>query len=198
MSAHDVEITRSETVIRAVDFHPNLLMRHLDESIVVTDKRVVVRVPRTVFVFFVLGYFERSVTLDNVDTVLAGRRVRSLRLASGLVILLVGLFGVLSSLARAFSFGFVGVVTALVMMVVAGGGLWVVLTSFDRVVGCLSSAGGLATVRVGAGEVPHMEAMASLLRLISTQRTAATPAPGSVQTEPRDPPAATSGSTTVH
>lgn len=186
-----MEITQSETVIRAVDFHPNLLMRHLDESLVVTDKRVVVRVPRTVFVFFVLGYFERSVTWDNVDSVIAGRRVRSGRLAIGVFVLLFALLSMLSTLAQVAFFGFGGVLTVLVTLVAGAFGLWLVLTSFDRVVGCISGAGGPVGVRVGNGEVPQMETMASLLRLISTQRTDATPAPGVGTAGHQSPPTET-------
>lgn len=187
MSASEVAIMPAETPIRFVDFHPNLILRHLTQSIVVTDKRVVVRVPRTILVFFVLGYLEKSVTWDNVDTVVSGRWVNARRLAMGVLLLMFIVFQMFGSVAM-FSmagmsggdfgdFGVMGVFSAVLVLALAALAVYLIYSAFERVVGVVSSAETNLLVRVGGNEAAEMDAVAGLLKVISTQRTEPTRAP---------------------
>ncbi|PAY21812.1 hypothetical protein CEY15_16805 [Dietzia natronolimnaea] len=180
MAARDVEIMPGETAIKWVEFHPRLVFKHLDQSIVVTDKRVVVRVPRTVFSVFILGYFERSVTWDNVDTVVSGRGVDSKRLVVGSIILLFALMFFFSGWGVfLYASTGLGMIQALLTLVILLIGLLVILSAFGRVVGVISSSGQSLLVEVGGTEVIEMEDLAALLKVVSAQRTEPTVAPAS-------------------
>lgn len=185
MSASEVAIMPAETPIRSVDFHPNLILRHLSQSIVVTDKRVVVRVPRTIFVFFVLGYLEKSVTWDSVDTVMSGRWVNGRRLALGVLVVLFALFQMFGSvlLLGRFGLSYLGgfgvgrLLSGMLLLALAAFGAYLIYSAFERVVGVVSAADTNLLVRVGGNEAAEMDAVAGLLKVISTQRTEPTRAP---------------------
>lgn len=180
MAARDVEIMPAETAIKWAEFHPHLVFKHLDQSIVVTDKRVVVRVPRTVFSVFILGYFERSVTWDNVDTVVSGRGVDSKRLIMGSIVLAFALMFFVSGWGVfLFASTGLGIIQALLTLVFVLIGLLVVLSAFGRVVGVITSSGQSLLIDVGGAEVIEMEDLAALLKVVSAQRTEPTIAPAS-------------------
>ena len=178
MAVRDIAMMPAEAGIRWAEFHPHLVFKHLDQSIVVTDKRVVVRVPRTVFSVFILGYLERSVTWDNVDTVVSGRGVDTKRLVVGSIMLMFALMLLVSGGGYLFmgTMG-VGIFQALLTLAFGLIGLLVVLSAFGRVVGVITSSGQALLVDVGGSEGLEMEATASLLKIASAQRTEPTVAP---------------------
>lgn len=97
-----IQIVQSEQVRYQAYFSPNLILKHLKVELMLTDKRVVVRSPNTIFGLIPLGYLERSAPLDKVAEVAAGESVSTRKLVYGG---LAALFGLLTFVSTGIGIG---------------------------------------------------------------------------------------------
>lgn len=177
MSAYEITTTSSESVIRSADFHPRFILRHLDESIVVTDKRVIVRKPNTIFAIIKLGYNELSAPLDALDTITSGRQTSTRKLVAGIVAALFALSGFVQAVIAMQFAPLAGVGLLLLALVIAVVAAFFFLTAVQHEVGIGTSGGQTLFVSVGSQERAEADVFRDVLGVIATQRTEATAPP---------------------
>lgn len=103
--APGIALMRGETTQIDVSFSPHLILQHLRTRVLLTDRRVIVQWPHTLFGVIPLGYACGSAPLDAINQVNHGHMMRSGRvlagasaLAAGVLTLFAGSQGVLITL----------------------------------------------------------------------------------------------------
>lgn len=122
-------LLRGERTLHDVEFAPRLLAPHLKTRVVVTDKRVMVRHPHTIFGFIPMGYAAGTANHSSVELVHAGTFVRTGQLVIGGLLALFGL-------ASIFGQGS-GPIVGLLLLVIGGA-----LVFTARQVGLILETGG--------------------------------------------------------
>ncbi|MEI2775072.1 MAG: hypothetical protein V9G19_03685 [Tetrasphaera sp.] len=87
--APEVGLMPGERQLYQVNFAPRLLAPHLLTLLTVTDKRIVVRHPNTIFGIFPLGYVVSSAPHSSVEQITSGMHLRSRNILIGCSALLV-------------------------------------------------------------------------------------------------------------
>lgn len=117
MSNPNIQLAPGEKGLYSRNFRPNLLLFWLQTTMVVTNKRIMVRYPNTLLGIIPLGYEESSMPIGSVAGINTAQRVNVGRLL---------LFGVLALISfvimiQGFSGGGAGMaVTFLILMIVFG------------------------------------------------------------------------------
>ncbi|MDI9602983.1 MAG: zinc-ribbon domain-containing protein [Acidobacteriota bacterium] len=157
-TAPEITLLPQERQLYEASFAPKLLAPHLLTYLTVTDKRVIVRHPNTIFGFVPLGYFMSSAPHSSVQQVDSGMNMRSTKVLGGGAALLMGLWFIFSAFG-----GYRGVdpVSLLMGLIIGGAGIAVLLTA--KAVGVFIHTGGAA-----------MHALARGNQLAEVQRSAQT------------------------
>lgn len=93
-----ITLTQGEVTRFSAEFSPNLILTHLRVAVVLTDRRVIVRRPNTIFGLVPLGYLEQSSPIEHISEFDAGERISTKHLFYGAG---AALFGLLSIFAGA-------------------------------------------------------------------------------------------------
>ncbi|MFT4125364.1 MAG: hypothetical protein QM662_03945 [Gordonia sp. (in: high G+C Gram-positive bacteria)] len=143
-----------ERIIHQSVFSPALFLKHLNQVIVVlTDQRVYIAYPHTLFLVIPFGGVERSIPLESIADVGHGRHADTKVYVYGISTIVLGmtvLFGVASLLG--------GGAVLLGLLLVIGGGLYLVTGNSQRLlVG--SNGGALLAAPAGSAEVAQLKTM---------------------------------------
>ncbi|MBK6885396.1 MAG: zinc ribbon domain-containing protein [Tetrasphaera sp.] len=139
--APEIGLLPGERQLYEVTFAPKLLAPHLLTYLTVTDKRIIVRHPNTLFGFFPLGYLVSSAPHSSVEQVDSGMHMSSRHLVAGALALMSALFSL--AWGASSSEGMLFFVVALVA------GLALLLTA--KKVGVLIHTGGAHLVALARG-----------------------------------------------
>ncbi|MGV9671529.1 hypothetical protein ACWDPV_13190 [Gordonia sp. NPDC003504] len=165
-----------ERVIHHAEFTPRLILRHLKVTVILTDQRVYMSEPHTLFAVIPHGGYTNSVPLNTISDVAAGNHTSSRGLFWGTCSILLGLLMLILPGIAGVGHG-VGFVMFLlfgiagVIMIVTAGSVGLRIRSF----GGQSSAAPAAAV-----ERPQLEALAHMIlaqMLVDRSRTPGSPAP---------------------
>ncbi len=147
-----IRFQHGESILREAWFSPKILFPHLQTLVLLTDQRVVIRHPHTIFGMIPLGYWETSAKLSAVSTIGAGTRVRTERLLMGAVGVLFGAFQLFSSFGY-YGAGAWGLLMALVIF-----GVSAYLLVSARVTGLIVFSDGESFAAAARGsELPRVE-----------------------------------------
>lgn len=108
-----ITIQPGEVVRFSDQFSPNMILTHLKVSVVLTDQRVIVRRPNTLFGIIPKGYSESSSPLRHISQVSAGEFFSSRFLIYAAVLILTGLSALFGG---AVISGGIGVVIGLIFI----------------------------------------------------------------------------------
>jgi hypothetical protein len=157
-TAPEIALLPHERQLYEATFAPKLLAPHLLTYLTVTDKRIIVRHPNTIFGFVPLGYFMSSAPHSSVEQVDSGMNMHSTKVLGGGAALLSGLWLILTSFG-----GYQGVAAGVLLMGLIIGGLGFALLLTAKAVGVFIHTGGAA-----------MHAFARGNQLAEVQRSAQT------------------------
>jgi hypothetical protein len=165
-----------ERVIHHAEFTPRLILRHLKVTVILTDQRVYMSEPHTLFAVIPHGRYTNSVPLNTISDVAAGNHTSSRGLFWGTCSILLGLLMLIlpGIVGAGHGVGFVMFLLfgiAGVIMIVTAGSVGLRIRSF----GGQSSAAPAAAV-----ERPQVEALAHMIlaqMLVDRSRTPGSPAP---------------------
>ncbi|MEU7138559.1 hypothetical protein ABZ942_03825 [Nocardia sp. NPDC046473] len=135
-----------ETLRLSTQFSPYLILNHLKIAVIVTDRRVVVRKPNTIFAVIPRGYLEQATPLAQVSEIAVGEAVSTPRLTFGTGSSLAGflsLFGVLAGP------GAVGRVLGLVLL---SASVYLFLTAMRMGLWVRNHGGGVLQAHAGHNE----------------------------------------------
>ncbi len=130
--APGIALMPGETTRLDASFSPHLILQHLRTRVLLTDRRVIVQSPHTLFGIIPMGYACGSAPLDAVDQINHGHMMRSSRVLAGLAALLFGLYLLVLPMG-----GGVSKLIAIVMLAVA-----VAMFATARVTGIFFDTGG--------------------------------------------------------
>ncbi len=91
-SAPEIGLLPDERQLYEARFAPRLWAPHLESAVTVTDKRVIVRHPQTIFALFPFGYFVSSSPHSSIEQVDSGMRVDTRRVLVGTTLLLLAAY----------------------------------------------------------------------------------------------------------
>ncbi|XVX20458.1 hypothetical protein ACQP1U_00850 [Actinomycetota bacterium] len=94
-----ITLLPGERLERDVQFTPHLILQHLKTRVVLTDRRAIVQHPQTLFGIIPLGYSVSSAPWRAIDEISYGTRVRGRYLVLGALLVLWGLFTLMSGSA---------------------------------------------------------------------------------------------------
>lgn len=87
-----IEIAPGEVIRYSAQFSPNLLFTHLKTSVVITETRVIVRRPNTIFAIVPMGYIEHTSPIQHISQLSAGEALSSRRVTAGVIAMLLALY----------------------------------------------------------------------------------------------------------
>ena len=155
MAEPEVPLVPGEQQLWECRLTPHLLTPHLKTRLTLTDKRIIVRYPNTLFAFLPVGYAVQVVGYSAVESVGFGNRIRTQRVLTGVGFILFSIFGVMSSfgmLRQASQFGAGGGAGAFLLLLsllgIALGGLFIWSA---RLTGVWIRAGGEEVGATGRG-----------------------------------------------
>ncbi|WP_107658208.1 variant leucine-rich repeat-containing protein [Nocardia suismassiliense] len=102
-----IRLMPGETLRLSTHFSPHLILSHLKVGLVVTDRRVVVHRPNTIFAVIPHGSLEQATPLGKVSEIAVGEAVSTRHLVYGAGSLLVALLALFSAPAISGVTGFV-------------------------------------------------------------------------------------------
>ncbi|QBS40225.1 hypothetical protein [Nocardia sp. CS682] len=102
-----IRLMPGETLRLSTQFSPHLILSHLKVGLVVTDRRVVVHRPNTIFAVIPRGSLEQATPLGKVSEIAVGEAVSTRHLVFGAGSLLVALLSLFSAPATSGVAGFV-------------------------------------------------------------------------------------------
>lgn len=138
-----VVLGEGEVLRYRADFSPYLVMSHLRVTMLLTDRRVIVQRPHTLFGFVPRGYSEQSSPVDAVCEVISGEQVSSRKIASGAFFGLFGLY---------LLFGLGGPVGILLGLVLLGCAAFQILSSQSMGVFVRNHGAGILAAPAGRAE----------------------------------------------
>jgi len=130
--APGISLMPGETTKIDVSFSPHLILQHLRTRVLLTDRRVIVQWPHTLFGIIPMGYACGSAPLDAVDQINHGHMMRSGRVLGGIAALLFGLYMLVVPMG-----GGISKLLALVVLLVAAA-----MFATSRVTGIFFDTGG--------------------------------------------------------
>lgn len=90
---NSIAIAPGEVIRFSDHFCPNMILTHLTTTVVLTDKRIIVRRPNTLFGIIPVGYNEHSTPVGQIAQISAGESFSSKLIAAAAGCLLVALYG---------------------------------------------------------------------------------------------------------
>lgn len=187
----------SERVIHQALFSPRLILKHLKVTVILTNRRVYMSEPHTLFGVIPHGGYANSVPLDAVSDVSVGNETSTRRMMTGGVAMVFGLFFALIGLqfGRASGpEGFFGGLIVFLLFVIVG---VVIIISARSLALRVRSFGGLSSFApAGSSERAQLEILAQMIlaqmleaRSEAAASGAASPAGTDPQPSPPLPPA---------
>lgn len=163
-----VQLLADESIVGEWYFTPRQILAHLKTHVVLTDQRVLVSDPNTIFGIIPLGYHTSSAPHAAVDQVNHGTRVVSSRVLLGAGLVLYLLFNLVTGSLDYGGF-YVGPAGLIMGLALLGGAAYCFVTA--RVVGIFLHAGGASTIgaRARGSELASVEAAAFQINLRVTQ-----------------------------
>lgn len=140
--AGPIQLATGERPLYRASFSPHLLLTHLKVSLVVTNRRVIVQEPHTLFGVIAHGYAEHSSRHEVIAEVVAGDRLSSRKFVWGAGAALFALY----ALAQLGGLGAFGVLLALALLVAAAA---MFLTARVNGVFLRNTGGGLLVAPAG-------------------------------------------------
>ncbi len=172
------DLAPGETILHQAYFTPYLLRQHLKSQVLLTDKRLVVSHPMTIFALIPAGYVISSAPYSHVQRLDCGTLISTRRLTVGAALALAALLSLTEPGRLMFGGGFYNsdltVTGVLFFLLLAAGAAICFITA--RKVGMFFSAGeGLVAIRSRGHELPTVRDTAhkvvSLLRSHEPQRS---------------------------
>ncbi|KAA8884959.1 hypothetical protein F3087_31870 [Nocardia colli] len=144
---HRIPITLmpGETLRLSTRFSPYVILTHLTITLVVTDRRVVVRRPNTIFAVIPRGFLEQATPLAQVSEIATGAAVSTPHLFFGTGSLLAGLLSLFGVLVPDVAGRFVG-------LVLLGISAYLLLTSMHTGIWVRNHGGGVLRAPAGHKE----------------------------------------------
>lgn len=152
-----ITLTPGESLRFSTLFSPHLILSHLKVTLVVTDRRVVVRRPNTIFGAIPLGFIEKSTPIRHVSQVTVGEEVSTKKLLYGIGAVLSGL---LSLFGGAFAAGPTGILLGLIMLPLAA---YFFLTARELGIWVRNHGAGVLLAPAGGGERQLVEQAGKIL-----------------------------------
>lgn len=140
-----ITLMPGETLRLSTQFSPYLILTHLKITLVVTDRRVVVRRPNTIFAVIPRGFLEQATPLTRVSEIAAGEAVSTPHLFFGTGSLLAGLLSLFGALVP-------DVAGRLVGLVLLGISAYLLLTSMHIGIWVRNHGGGVLRAPAGHNE----------------------------------------------
>ncbi len=144
-------LLQDEQIRHQAQFSPNLILTHLKTTLVVTDRRVIVNHPNTVFGVFPKGYTESTSALSDISEVTTGEIHSGREMTYGVGACLVGVMmlflGIMGS-AASFVFGLVLLIVGALLIIGAG----------STGISFLNTGGGRLVAVGGKNDRHHVEA----------------------------------------
>ncbi|NMM88184.1 hypothetical protein B2J88_28145 [Rhodococcus sp. SRB_17] len=109
---NSIAIAPGEVVRFSEQFCPNMILTHLTTTVTLTDKRIIVRRPNTLFGIIPMGYNEHSSPIGHIAQVSAGESFSSKMLAGGAMSTLFALYAFIMPTP-------IGVLIGLVLLAIA-------------------------------------------------------------------------------
>lgn len=143
---------QNEQVLLHSEFSPNLILKHLKVTMILTNQRVYLHEPHTVLGFIPFGGRQQSVPLECVSDVSSGEHTSSSRAMMGAG---AAIFGVLMLLGGAIG-GSGSALLGLVLIVIGG---ILMLTARSVAVVVRSTGGGTLTAPGSSADRPATDQM---------------------------------------
>ncbi|MEV6554992.1 hypothetical protein AB0M22_04690 [Nocardia sp. NPDC051756] len=140
-----ITLMPGETLRLSTQFSPFLILTHLKITLAVTDRRVVVRRPNTIFAVIPRGFFEQATPLTQVSEIAAGEAVSTPHLFFGTGSLLAGLLSLFGVLIP-------DVAGRLIGLVLLGISAYLLLTSMHIGIWVRNHGGGVLRAPAGRNE----------------------------------------------
>lgn len=136
-----------EQVRLSETFSPNVILKHLTVTLTVTDRRVIVRQPNTIFGLIPLGYLESTSGLHHIAGVTAGESFSTRRVLYGAAAIIFGLFALLGGSFLAGS-----VISALLGVVLIVFGVYLLAKVHEIGISFRNAGGGALFAPAGRSE----------------------------------------------
>ena len=176
--AMSIALDPGETAHFTARFTPHLILTHLKVEVVITDSRVIVRRPNTLFGLVPLGYYEQTSPIEHISEFSAGESFSGTRLAAGVAAVLLGL--------SLIGFGIMGVagLSTVLALVFIGGGAYLVASAHSVGLVFRNHGAGLLTAGASRNERPQVEQARRNITALFFGRVAGSPAGGPAGTMP--------------
>lgn len=149
-AAPPIQLLPGERVLQHVEFSPRLILRHLKVTMILSNQRLYVTEPHTLFMFIPHGYYTHTAPLECISDVQAGNQLNSKRATFG---------GFMCLLAFMSLFVGMGEISVLIFLLFAAIGAVLMLTARRMAVVARTYGGGVLGAPAGSGDTAIMEMM---------------------------------------